>query len=631
MPQLAGGHLKHDSLDIEINESTSMRVRAGQCWQMWVPMRQKVPPRREILGQGGAPRFQSSRIIQWINAHLKREDNVKEDAQRELQVQLSRLRDGFAETIPEKMAEIETTWAKVQSGQGSGTGSSEAEFQILHRLTHSLVGNAGTFGFRNLSECARILEEALAGKASQSRVQETLENLREAALRALRVSPPRPEYMNYSSDEASSQGPLVLLVDDDEFFSRELLLQLEWFGYRVKHCPFLAEVSDALEQEMPAALIMDIMHPGGELAGPELLSALIGKGKALPPTLFISVRDDLSARLKAVRAGGLGYFTKPLEMTQLIARLEVLVGYRGPEPYRILMIEDSATESAHYAHIMRRAGMQVTVVGNPLQVMEPLLTERPDLVLMDLYMPGCSGLELATVIRQQDVFMGIPIVFLSSETDLDRQMRGLSMGGDDFLEKPISAEHLVASLAARVTRARLLRANMNRDSLTGLLNHANFKYQLKLELSRAARRQGRLALAILDIDEFKSVNDTYGHPVGDRIIRNLARHLQQQLRETDILGRLGGDEFGVILLDTDEHGALGRLDSIRESFSTHHYRGLESVSETEPFAITFTGGLSSFPGITNVGADPDALLQLADQALLEAKLQGRNRIVVAGD
>lgn len=561
---------------------------------------------------------------------------MNEDAHRDLQLQLQQLRNGFAEAIPEKMMEIEAAWAKAVSGSGRGSSSGDAEFQCLYRMAHSLVGNSGTFGFMDLSECARALEQALADKAAPDRLQALVANLGDAAARAIRFSPPQPEYSDFpltkpAGSDSMGSAPMVLLVDDDELFSGELLLQLEGYGYRVKHCRALADVAAMLEREMPAALVMDIIHPEGELAGPLFLATLSAQGKVLPPTLFISVRDDLSARLEAVRAGGLGYFTKPLEMPQLISRLEVLVGYRGPEPYRILMIEDSATESTHYAHVLRRAGMQVTVVGNPLQVMEPLLTEGPDLVLMDLYMPGCSGLELATVIRQQDAFMGIPIVFLSSETDIDRQMSGLSMGGDDFLEKPISPEHLVASLAARVTRARLLRANMNRDSLTGLLNHGNFKYQLKLELSRAARRQGSLALAIVDIDDFKSVNDTYGHPVGDRVIRSLTRHLQQQLRETDILGRLGGDEFGVILLDTDETGAQGRMDSIREAFSSHHYRGLDSVSDAEPFAITFSCGLSGFPGRTNVGADPEAMLVLTDQALLEAKLQGRNRIVVAGD
>lgn len=555
---------------------------------------------------------------------------MKEDANRDLQIQLQQLRNVFAEAIPEKMAEIDAVWARVRSGGEMDAGLGDSEYRHLYQMAHSLVGNSGTFGFKDLSECARTLEHALADKAPEDQVQTAVDHVREAAARAVRVSPSRHEYADLPIADISGQDLLVLLVDDDEFFSSELLLQLEGYGYRVKHCRSLSELGPALEQEMPAALVMDIIHPEGELAGPLYLSSLIAQGRALPPTLFISVRDDLSARLEAVRAGGLGYFTKPLEMHQLISRLEVLVGHRGPEPYRILMIEDSATESTHYAHILRRAGMQVTVVGNPLQVMEPLLSERPDLVLMDLYMPGCSGLELAAVIRQQDAFMGIPLVFLSSETDTDRQMSGLSTGGDDFLEKPISPEHLVASLAARITRARLLRANMNRDSLTGLLNHGNFKYQLKLELSRAARRQGRLALAIIDIDAFKVINDNHGHPVGDRVIRSLARHLQQQLRETDVLGRLGGDVFGAILLDTDEIGAIGRLDAIREAFSTRHFRGLESILEAEPFAITFSCGLSGFPGRTNVGADPDALLAVTDQALMEAKLQGRNRIVVAG-
>ncbi len=543
---------------------------------------------------------------------------------REIEAQLSQLRVGFAGVISEKMAEIESAWASASQDGG------DADLTLFHRLCHSLAGNAGTFGFLDLSECARALEENLVDKAPLALVRGSMENLREAALRAARFSPHLSSQNEFPLRQDSHEGPLVLVVEDDEFFARDLILQLEGYGYRVEYCKSLEALSAALDREMPAALIMDVMHPEGDLAGPSFLAALARERRPLPPILFMSVRDDLSARLEAIRAGGLGYFTKPLEMSQLIARLEVLVGYRGPEPYRILMVEDSATESTHYAHVLRKSGMQVNVVGNPLQVMNPLVTERPDLILMDLYMPGCSGIELATVIRQQDAFMGIPIVFLSSETDTDRQMRGLSLGGDDFLEKPISPEHLVASLAARVTRARILRANMNRDSLTGLLNHANFKYQLKLELSRAARRQGRLALAILDIDQLKTVNDTYGHPVGDRVIRSLARHLQQHLRETDILGRLGGDEFGAILLDSDEEGAFNRLESIREAFATLHFRGLEPLVAAKPFDLSFSGGISGFPGLVNVGADSEALLQMADQALLEAKRLGKNRIYITG-
>ncbi len=542
----------------------------------------------------------------------------------DIQIQLQQLRDSFSAAIPEKMAEIEDLWERLNH-ENSGT-----EAQVLHRLAHSLAGNAGTFGFLDLGESARKLEEMLVDDLPSGHLAVAMEKLRESALRAERYSPQQESTFTFPVLRDFDAGPLVLVVEDDDFFAKELVLQLEGYGYRTAHCRLLKDLAGFLEQERPAALIMDIVHPDGGLAGPGILLDFAQRGLALPPVLFISVRDDISARLEAVRAGGLGYFTKPLEMGQLITRLEVLVGFKGPLPFRILMIEDSDTESTHYAHVLRKAGMKVEVVSDPLKVMNPLVAERPDLILMDLYMPGCTGLELAAVIRQQDAYMGIPIVFLSSEMDTDRQLRGLSLGGDDFLEKPISPEHLVASLTARVTRARMLRSNMSRDSLTGLLNHANFKYQLKLEVSRAARRQGRLALAVMDIDHFRGINDAYGHPVGDRVIRGLTRHLQQKLRETDIIGRLGGDEFGVIFLDTDEEGAIGRLDNIRETFAAHHYRGLDEVSPSTQIATTFSCGVSGFPGVANVGADPEALLQVADQALLQAKRLGRNRVVIAG-
>ena len=542
---------------------------------------------------------------------------------RDIQAQLLHLRQGFAEALPEKMAEMEDAWTKLSQGAG------KEENKLFHRLAHSMAGNAGTFGFIALGETARTLENAVVDEKGMDALAKAMDDFRKSASRAIQHSIQRASSPDLPVFQDYPQAPLVLLVEDEDIFARELRSQLEGYGYRVVHCEALAEVPSLLDQEMPAALIMGIEYSGGDLAGPRFLEGLMGQGKSIPPTLFVSVRDDLSARLESVRAGGLGYFTKPLEMPQLLNRLEVLVGYRGPAPFRIIMVEDSSTESAHYAHVLRLAGMDVTVVSDPMQVMEPLVTGSPDLILMDVYMPGCSGLELATVIRQQDAFMGIPIVFLSSESDTERQMGGMLSGGDDFLEKPISPEHLVAALSARVTRARLLRANMNRDSLTGLLNYANFKYQLKLELSRTARRQGRLALVVLDLDQFKLINDTYGHSVGDRVIRSLARHLQVNLRETDILGRFGGDVFGAILLDTDEEGALARLDTIRDSFASLHYRGLEPLSAERPFVMTFSCGLASFPGAANVGADSEALLQVADQALLEAKRLGRNRIITA--
>jgi diguanylate cyclase (GGDEF)-like protein len=211
-------------------------------------------------------------------------------------------------------------------------------------------------------------------------------------------------------------------------------------------------------------------------------------------------------------------------------------------------------------------------------------------------------------------------VFLSTETSLDKQLAAMRLGGDDFLTKPIQLDHLISSVTSRAQRSRILRSFMIRDSLTGLLNHTKTKEHLDLEVARAQRRQGSLVFAMLDIDHFKSVNDTYGHPTGDRVIKNLARLLQQHLRKTDVIGRYGGEEFAVVLIDTDGPAGLRALDRIRS-----HFAQIRQQSEGAEFTVTFSCGVATFPDYKSATELNDA----ADKALYEAKRGGRNQVILA--
>jgi diguanylate cyclase (GGDEF)-like protein len=237
-----------------------------------------------------------------------------------------------------------------------------------------------------------------------------------------------------------------------------------------------------------------------------------------------------------------------------------------------------------------------------------------------MHMPGCTGLELAAIIRQQPAYVSIPIVFLSTEANRDRQLAAMHLGGDDFLTKPIKPDHLISAVTSRVQRARTLRSFMIRDSLTGLLNHTNTREHLDIEVARAQRQHGLLTLALLDIDHFKAVNDTYGHPTGDRVIKSLARLLQQRLRKTDIIGRYGGEEFAVILPHTDGLTAVKLLDEIRATFA--HVR--HQVDDCA-FSVTFSCGIACFPDY----ADATQLTHAADQTLYDAKRSGRNQVLLA--
>ncbi len=227
------------------------------------------------------------------------------------------------------------------------------------------------------------------------------------------------------------------------------------------------------------------------------------------------------------------------------------------------MVDDEEHLARHYALILEQAGMVVRAIHDPLHVMEELHDMEPELVLMDLYMPGCTSYELAQVLRQRDSLAGVPIVFLSSESRQEKRQRAMGVGGDDFLTKPVDGADLVSTVSSRISRARVMRGFMVRDSLTGLYNHTRIKEQLETETFRSQRQKIHLSFAMLDLDHFKSVNDTHGHQMGDHVILSLSQMLVRRLRGSDTCGRYGGEEFAIILPDTDGEAAKMVIDRIR--------------------------------------------------------------------
>ncbi|HMA36004.1 MAG TPA: diguanylate cyclase [Chloroflexia bacterium] len=428
--------------------------------------------------------------------------------------------------------------------------------------------------------------------------------------------------------ESDSGGPpaatgdkqTIFLISPDMQFAEDLARQIAYFGYTVPIFTHLAGIVDRVVQTRPAAMIVDHIFLEGDPTGAETLVALQHHTTPTLPIIFVADQGSMDARLQAVRANGIAYFTKPIDVGPLIDTLDKWTAAVPEEPYRILLVDDSPMMAYYNSAILKRAGMTTAVVTNPRLVVPPLIELNPDLILIDMYMPECTGMELAAVIRQQESYVSTPIVFLSGETDIDKQLDALKLGGDDFLTKPIQPNHLVSAVTSRVKRSRTLRSFMVRDSLTGLLNHTTMKEQLASELGRAQRQQTPLVYGILDIDHFKLVNDTHGHPTGDRVIKSLSRLLQQRLRKTDVIARYGGEEFAVILPQTTTAAAVKVLDDLRTGFAQIRHQ-----SESGPFHATFSCGLASFPHYN----DAQQLTDAADKVLYTAKQLGRNRVVAA--
>ncbi|MBI5633969.1 MAG: diguanylate cyclase [Nitrospirae bacterium] len=538
-----------------------------------------------------------------------------------VQEKLKGLRKVFSGQLPEKIRQLEEimgsldrdVWDAIKAGQAA-------------HLLHTLAGTAGTFGFAAVRAAARNLEARLRASIKDGGVPSgsmraefsELSGALKTACGVAEVSAVAPQVNAQAPFPVQPENDIVFVVDRDPIFIDSLALQLRCYGYQVAAFGSFAELTDALKISTPLLIIIDLSFLQARHEGANSVAEL-QKRRELPiPTVFLSDRIDFKSRMEAVRAGGNAFFVKPLDVGRLVDSLDILTTRKPPVPFRILIVDDEPLLADYHATVLRQAGMKAAVVIDPEQTLESLIDFRPELILMDVYMPGCSGMELAKLIRQDETYVDIPIVYLSSETDVSLQLAAMGRGGDDFLTKPIQPAHLIASVTLRADRYRTLRSFMLYDGLTGLLNHTRTKEQLDVEVSRVSRQKAELSFALIDIDHFKTVNDRYGHPVGDQVLKSLSRLLKQRLRATDIVGRFGGEEFAVILTDTDGQTAHKILNQLREDFG----RILHASRQGE-FSVTFSCGIAC-PEPGRTGA---VLIGEADKALYAAKRAGRNCVV----
>jgi diguanylate cyclase (GGDEF)-like protein len=539
-----------------------------------------------------------------------------------LQAKLKVLSESYATQLPEKLKQLEQALSQLPL-----VGWDERDFQNLLRLVHGLIGSGKTFGFASLSDVARTLEaylrqlaqaKAVISKDQRKHILGLMHELHQAALHQDTSVTDQSGVIAVAQHIVSPRR--IFVVEDEHELAEELKVQLGYFGYDVSVFNKLEDFRRAVQQTAEVIVLMDVTFPGDRLGGVKLMNE-IQQGRDVPvPVVFLSAHDEFEMRLEAARAGSIAYLSKPVNIGSLIDKLDNLTSTKPLAPYRVMIVDDSVALTAYHTAVLEQAGMTVKAVNNPFNVIESLLEFAPDLILIDLYMPECNGTDLAKVIRQLDAFVSIPIVFLSAENDLDKQLFAMGLGGDDFLTKPIQPPHLISSVTSRIRRSLMLRSFMVRDSLTGLLNHTAIKDQLDGEVAWAIREKKPLSFAMVDIDHFKLVNDSYGHPVGDRVIKSLSRLLKQRLRTSDLVGRYGGEEFAVVLVNADGPTAMKVLDTIRDDFSQ-----LRHLAEGKEFPVTFSCG------IADVSHFPDAtkLSDAADKALYKAKHAGRNQVMLA--
>jgi diguanylate cyclase (GGDEF)-like protein len=532
---------------------------------------------------------------------------------------LRKLQEKYVEQLPGKLSALDTAWLKALRQNTPGA------LEQLRQLAHNLAGSAGTFGFPAISVEARKLEDTLRPLKDEAElagaIEETVADALQRIVSLVELGPEQQDNTHPVHHDDSSKNieleQLVYVIEDDELLAREIATQLHYFDYEVETFSKVSEAINAIKLRIPSVMIIDVQLPEGNLAGPEFAQLFNESSSTLVPSIFISARDDWQARLAAVQANGSAYLTKPIDFNELLERLDFITMRQTPDPFKILIVDDMQVLAEHYAIVLGNTGMEVEIVTDINELLEVLSDFKPDLIVMDIYMPQCSGLEAAKIIRQKDELLSVPIVFLSTEADPSQHISAMELGGDDFLQKPITDESLVIAVRTRAQRFRQLRSEMHTDGLTGLLNHVTLKTRLESEIARAQRQQEPLSFAMLDIDHFKKVNDTYGHPVGDRVIKSIARMLTKRLRKSDLIARYGGEEFAIILPGTDNATATRLIDDVRKSFSQIVHQTHEAQ-----FNCTLSAGVTQLKQNSTL----DSLISTADNYLYKAKESGRNKV-----
>jgi diguanylate cyclase (GGDEF)-like protein len=388
--------------------------------------------------------------------------------------------------------------------------------------------------------------------------------------------------------------------------------QLQFFGFRVF---VLDRDCKNLPEDMPLAVLF---IPAQEQAREEDYACISEIRAACPASqlLYLGVRSAIEPIVALMRAGI--DITIPAEdqPAMVLNCILDLVQTNEQEQYRVLVVEDSRVAVALIQRTLAQHGIDTQAINDPGRLLDALEAYRPDLILMDMYMPRFTGVEATRVLRQMAGYSSVPIVYLSGESEVAMQVEALRLGGDQFLMKPFNPVLLAAVVKTRIERFRETRRSSRLDGLTGLLNHTTAKSRLNTLVSQAST-SGALTVAMIDIDHFKAINDTYGHPVGDQVIRGLAWLLKGRLRTIDLIGRYGGEEFLLALPDVSPAQASSVIDRIRADFAALPHAHPEGA-----LYATFSAGIASYPLVDTAAG----LTEAADGALLQAKRLGRNRV-----
>ncbi|MEW8187475.1 MAG: EAL domain-containing protein [Candidatus Thiodiazotropha endolucinida] len=417
----------------------------------------------------------------------------------------------------------------------------------------------------------------------------------------------------------------VFILGIDEALAANLTRHLQANQFDVEYLTDTEEIAHYYEiNPDDTSLLISHVDLLSKLFPESKNGGLWNKNNALPgmPVAFIADNPDLKTRLSAMRVDASAYWVKPVDPYLAAKRIRELSSTYSHTTYRVLIVEDDPAQADFADAILSKANFDCRCVTDPLQVMDVLQDFKPDLILMDLYMPEASGTELTTVIREDNEFLDVPIVFLSGEQDLDKQLSALSFGGEDFLSKPIAPKHLITTVTNRIRRARQLSHRLHghtrSEKETGLHSRNYLLERLDALLQSESPIDEITGIFFLQIDNPEELIKSVGIGGLDAVLAMVADHLKQHLQSQDILTRFGDNSLSLLALrpSRDDLQSLG--ETLCQSIS-------KQIIEVENTTVGVTLSIGIYPVERN-NHDSRSIIAHAQIASRQALEAGGNQI-----
>jgi len=537
-----------------------------------------------------------------------------------------RIREIYVESFPEKIQTLRACWASLTSADDHAELLSDLRVEV-----HKIAGSSGSHEFSNIHTLAKTTEaeivEVVETKSKWADVNKKIDNyiqqlvdLLESELLIYNFSDNSEDIIPRLDSLQLSHRELVIFIISHRAVELSLLSNLlESRGFTVIAFSKIDRAEEMSATVAPSVVVVDLGDADECKLEKHTKSNFTSAQGDIPAFVVISRRDDITTRKMAAQFEAEAFFATPINAHNFCSTLDVLLEERGSNATGVLIMDTQDQRIEYIQKALQCENIRSRIIRDTVSLTDELVNFKPDLILI-----GCDDQQdwqdAIKIIRLHESHFNMPIICLVEEENAQTKLEVQQVGADDCIigQKLQGRQYQV--LKQKILRSRRANHLIIMDSLTGALNRDAFLERANEEISLAIRRKESVCLAMIDVDHFKQINDQNGHVIGDYVLRHISDYLNNRLRRSDVVGRYAGDEFLVLLPDTDLDSAYLVLDMIRKNLVAHDIK----VNNADVRVSISLGLVAARP---TEPLDIESLIIDVDKKLYEAKVAGRNMLV----